>query len=180
MFWDPPDDLKTLLPSEDEREDFQAYYKRISVLLPNFPEECLKQTMFQHGIHSLRLWGWLDPYSLSFREVLWSTEDVASQISSFNEPAVEDWKSQLSESRELSKNKLGSYMITSGTWPVPPIVLDNVGAIAAPDGTSLTRYHLLEGYHRLAYLRALHENEHWTPKAEHRLWLASVSLGLPT
>jgi hypothetical protein len=104
MLWDPPDDLKALLPGKEE-EDFQVYYKRVSPLLPSFPEECLKQTIFQHGIHSLRLWGWLDPYTLSFQEELWSTEDVVSRVFSLNESAVEDWKLLLRESRDFSESQ---------------------------------------------------------------------------
>jgi hypothetical protein len=176
MWWDPPDEWAVLLPRKEE-DYFEVYYERVSLVLPNFPSECLKQTLFDHGINSLRLWGWLNPFKLTFREEMWSTEDIVAKIASFNDPAVQSWQHSLSAHKEFRESKLGSYMTRVGTWPVTPIVLDNTQAARSLDGSEMSRFQLLEGYHRLAYLRAVDASEEWTALPEHRLWLALVTEG---
>ena len=123
----------------------------------------------------MRIYGWLDYRSFEFRSEQWTTQQIVDTVRSGNEPAVESWKNGLLITGRRSHRSLplAQHMINHGTWPVPPLVFDNRDQLAEPDGNLLSRYRLLEGHHRLGYLRAMHESAEFSPSLEHKLWLAT-------
>jgi hypothetical protein len=167
---DPP--AEEILPGI--LEEYLHYVERVAPRLPNFPEECLQQWLFDHRVNTLRQWSWLNIGSLRFREEMWRTESVVEQVISSNEPAVENSKLLLLQSPDARESSLGAYMIRNGTWPIAPMVLDNPTGAKDPNGNQLARFHLLEGHHRVGYLRALLVKRDWSANTEHRLWLVSV------
>lgn len=93
-----------------------------------------------------------------------------------NEPAVSSWGEAIRTEVEFQESELGSYMLTNDTWPVPPLVLDNSCGLVHPCGEPLGRHHLLEGHHRLAYLRGLAEPPGLLKQELHSVWWVTYEL----
>ena len=67
-------------------------------------------------------------------------------------------------------------MQENGTWPVPPIVLNYERDLYATNGRVLRApYNLLEGHHRLGYLKNLAEQGDYILD-QHKIWLAHIAL----
>jgi len=90
-----------------------------------------------------------------------------------NEHDMGHWEKELREFPEVQQKRLGAFMINNGTWPSPPLVLDNAQGLRRPSGQSLSRYHLLEGHHRLAFLRGLAADQRWQAAPTHAIWLVT-------
>lgn len=155
----------------DLPESFEVYRARVSPLLPGWPDEVLLQWLFQHFAVVVARYGWLDFGTLSFAREVWPVQRILSSVRAFNEAAVESWKTLLFADADFYDSPLGTFMIEHGTWPVAPVVIDNAACFGMPDGKAIHRWELIEGHHRLAYLRALAERDQ--VQATHALWLVT-------
>ncbi len=154
--------------SDEEPSD--AYRARLRARLPRYPDEVLSQWHLQHG-NVDQLWGWLEFETLDFAMQAWTLAKVAEQVRTLNEEATSSWAKDFNEGGITAASKLGIYMARVGTWPVPPIVLDNSSGLVLPKrNVALPRWCLLEGHHRLAYLRVLKSRNRALD--EHRVWVA--------
>ena len=153
-------------------ETTEVFAKRLTTLLPNFPADVLRQWLVENsGV--LRDFPWLDPLSLSFRSETWPTQRVLSEIKHWYEPGVEMEVTKFSEwSDYRATYPLANYVFENGTWPVAPIVFDNIGTKPILWGGGTARFVMLEGMHRFGFLRALHHE--WPDRLLrfHTVWLA--------
>jgi hypothetical protein len=155
-------------------EDIELYCKRTRDLLPNLPNQVIKQWLYEHP-ESWSRYSWLIFSILHFdlTEVEWNTLNLDCFK---NEPYVQLHLARLIENRSDERAKIiKTYFSRTGTWPVPPIVLSNHdGKIKYPDGMECSRpYHLIEGRHRFAvlfYLDSIAFNY-----GPHKIWLASMN-----
>jgi len=150
-----------LRPRYEESETFDEYYNRVSYLVPNFPKSVLKQWLFDHFESVVNRYAWLESEKLLFRQEIWETERVINKIKAWNELAVENWKVAFLKNPKFQTGPLITFMHQNGTWPEPPLILDNFSGLCMPDKSVIARWELIEGHHRLAYLRALYENPQW-------------------
>lgn len=151
-------------------ESFETYEKRCAPLLPNFPTDVLETWIYRHHSDAFSDYGWIGFKTLIFEKQSWPTHQILQQISASDERMVNGWAFQLQNKANFRRSWLGAYMINNGTWPVMPVVINNLVGLQKPNGEALTRFHLAEGHHRLPYLRALVENPEWTAKDEHQIW----------
>jgi hypothetical protein len=169
------DRFTQLLPLVDEAggktESFAEYQNRVSPLLPRFPEEVLRDWLYKHGRNALYLDGCIDIHALTFRDESWSASDILEKVSTSQHETVSGWKRAILGDLHRG-GPLGSFMVKHGTWPVPPVVLDNDTDVHFRSGILFHRFHLLEGHHRLGYLQGLATDERVVMQATHRLWLA--------
>jgi hypothetical protein len=166
-------DYLCLRPNYEALETFDEYYRRINNFLPNFPQAVLKQWLFDHFQSAINRYAWIEFEQLSFRQEIWNTERIINEIKAWNELAVENWKSAFFKNPDYQIGPLITFMHQNGTWPVPPIILDNIHGLRMPDHSLIARWELIEGHHRLAYLRALYENTHWKIEKQHSLWITT-------
>jgi len=160
-------------PRYEELETFDEYYNRVNCLILNFPKSVLKQWLFDHFQSVISRYAWLEFEKLLFREEMWETERVIHEIKAWNEPAVESWKTAFFKTPEFKVGPLITFMHQNGTWPEPPLILDNFNGLRMPDQSAIARWELIEGHHRLAYLRALYENPNWRTIKQHSLWIVT-------
>lgn len=121
------------------------------------------------------LWGWIGLDNLQFRLERWPTKRILDEVNSINPDSIRGWAKSLQESRGFYESWLGAQMIEAGTWPTPPIVLDNFFGLTMQrfgQEMQLGRFCLLEGHHRLAYLHGLDQHPDWKVQSDHELWLA--------
>jgi hypothetical protein len=157
-------------PEEDESDE--EYEARLSVCLPNFPTEVARDWLVRHGPNAFRFYGWLNYRHFSFTLARLPLEFFDS-VSSINDAAVKGWSEMILTEAHFRSYNLGKFMIENGTWPVPPIVLDNENGLVSPSGPPVARYQLLEGHHRLAYVRGLQNDSAVSILPEHSCWLVT-------
>ncbi len=154
-----------------EYEPFEAYSKRISPELPNFPPEVLKQWFYDHA-QQTNEHSWLGYKNLKFSREIWSTEMVP--VNKFGKDAcVETYKRNFFSGRvKIPKtDRIADYFRRCGTWPVPPIFLENFEeGLKYPNGFPCgSPYHLIEGHNRMAQFLGF--KEQGILKDQHSVWL---------
>ncbi len=139
-------------PAESKKE----YLNRIHPLLPNFPDEVLLQWFYDHH-HAVGQYEGLDYPTLEFEKVTWQTEDVPSSAFGPDRKikTIEQRRHDYFEENDGGPrmSELGDYFKCHGTWPVPPIFLQNLeGNFKDSTGYRYdgAPYHLIEGHRRLA------------------------------
>jgi len=136
-----------------EPEDIGLYLERALKHLPNFPKEVIIQWFYDHP-QQIDEHKWLGYEKLKFELLKWKTDEVP--ITDFgNTDAVETYMYNYFE-RGIStsrRDRIESYFNEHGTWPVPPIFLENLnGDLEYPHGFPCGKpYHLLEGHNRMAF-----------------------------
>lgn len=164
--------LKQLQRRDDEealeKEAFDAYLARVQPLLPTFPSEVIRDWVYRH-CEALYDYAWLDFHRFNFRNEMWSTERVVAEVQTWNEATVKGWERLIYDGHPRA---LESFMLEKGTWPVPITVIEEPKSIPRRQARRLFRepYQLLEGHHRLAYLRALARDNRTA--STHRIWIA--------
>ncbi|MNP40712.1 hypothetical protein D3C76_1343690 [compost metagenome] len=84
---------------------------------------------------------------------------------------IERWGEMLRHNRYVRRSWLGEDMLSRGTWYEPIIVLAPAADACYPDGRPLPQpYCLLEGHHRLGYLRSMAEDG-LALSDRHQLWV---------
>jgi hypothetical protein len=161
----------------NESESFEDYFGRVGHLMPNVPPAVLRQLFYDHFESTVERLGWLDFGGFSFSEESWDTTRIITEVTAWNESAVQAWKQSFWSSPDWRVGPLVTYMYAQGTWPVPPVVVDNRMGLCSPRKGPLARWELIEGHHRLAYLRALFENPQWSVKKSHDLWIMTKDTG---
>lgn len=159
-------------------EEFDDFARHVMPLLPHFPPEVLEDWIYRHHGDAVRTYGWLDFRRLRFEKQSWSTERIVSQIRSRIEDTVEGWARVFAEGSRAGhnhrKSRLGAIMVAQGTWPVAPLVFPDTSMMEVPSGVVLQPCHLVEGHHRLAYLRALARMPSFEPQPQHEVWVMGL------
>ncbi|HVR95447.1 MAG TPA: hypothetical protein VMW27_02460 [Thermoanaerobaculia bacterium] len=176
---DPVLETNKLLEHDSSRESDEEYLVRLRSSLPHFPNEVLKDWLVRHGDFAFVYYGWLDYRQFRFSREEWPTGKLLDLVTSGNERDVDYWTQELRKFPEVQQEGLGAFMISKGTWPSPPLILDNAHGLQRPSGQPLSRYHLLEGHHRLAFLRGIATNPRWQVAPSHELWLVTYDATRP-
>jgi hypothetical protein len=154
-------------------EPFENYVPIARTLLPNFPDDVLEQWIWRHYSDAVNQYGWLGLRELVFTRQTWDTERLLQLVQTFPGSAlVDSLTASFRSKKQIRNHGLALMMLRDGTWPVPILVLRNVQRLTRPDGLPLgSPYHLVEGHRRLGYLRAMSEDDRWTPSLAHEVWL---------
>lgn len=155
---------------ECKTEALPDYLARVGPLAPFIPENVLAQWLYRHWRGFESNWSFIDLARHHFELQSWPRERLL-QIGSRHMEAIERWQELLSHNSYVRRSWLGDYMLHQGSWPEPIIVLATDEQSLYPDGRAMpVPYCLLEGHHRLAYLRAMTlEGAQLQPL--HQVWL---------
>ena len=141
----------------------------MSPLLPNFPAEILEQWPYENG-GVLETWSWLGLQGLGFRLETFPMTTVLKDVRHWSQSGMEMEAAKLEESSSYREWGVIGYVKANGTWPRPPIALDNRKArIERPHMGDDSPFILIEGMHRLAALTYFSAKSSVLP--EHRLWV---------
>lgn len=144
-----------LMPMNTEKTNEVLYCKRINKILPNFPIPVITQLFFDHPQEINNL-SWLDYKTLQISLHKWNKSEIPKNNYG-KDSTVELFKNKYfngGSSQILRYKKIGDYILKNGTWPIPPIFLENIeGKIMGGRGEKLGQpYHLIEGHNRLAQI----------------------------
>ncbi len=165
------EDLVAVFDPEDPPfEKDERYRRRLGELLPEFPAQVVAAWFVRHGPSAFSEHGWLDYRRFRFHLDELPTDVLTREAMTSNEPAIESWATMIWTRKGFQQSLLGSFMFDNGTWPVPPVVLNNAGGLVTPKGEQLGALHLLEGHHRLAFLKGLSSSPALATRRCHEVW----------
>lgn len=155
-------------------EPWDTYWSRVQHLIPNFPAVAAQQWLWRHYTDATDF-SWLVLPELVFSSENWSVAQILEQIHGWpNHRLVEKWSDYLRTSPDADTDWLVNQMRTVGTWPQPPMIIKNTRERRRPDGLKLAvPYQLMEGHHRIGFLRALAETLDAT-ESEHEVLVIDV------
>jgi hypothetical protein len=155
-------------------EDRNAHYRRVSCLLPNFPEDVLGQWIYEHWSDVGRF-DWLNFPSLKFTADSWTTEQVKKSGAARHEFVQMHRKHFESGDGGRRTERIAKYMRQHGTWPLPPLMVQNEsGVLGFPGGGWFcSPYHPIEGQHRLGVFMSLATSGKLG--SHHAVWRVSVA-----
>lgn len=152
------------------REEFESYLRRVAPLLPNIPDEPLRDWLHENYEAVADDWGWLPMERLRFAPERWSIATLLRDVAVTHQNSVESWCRSFRRERDFQETNLGRFMIANGSWPTRPLIL-RVPASERP--AYVLTLHLIEGHHRLAYLRALRDDDRWAVNDQHEVWVVT-------
>jgi hypothetical protein len=100
-------------------------------------------------------WLWLP--ALKFKPERWSVNRILRDVRGWPKHGlIENWAKYFRTDPDAQSDWLATYMRQAGTWPQPPIVIENNRQLQRPDGLELAApFQLMEGHHRMGFFRAL-------------------------
>jgi hypothetical protein len=157
-------------------EPWPFYRERVHGFLPGFPDVVLKEWLWRHYTSAISAYQWLLLPHLAFRQEVWPTDRILRDVGTWEgSDIIDHWCRMLLKKKDLQEDWLGSQMIKNGTWPEAPLIIPNPNGLARPDGLRLGQpFHLMEGSHRVGYLKALCTTPGWTSKESHTVMLVTV------
>jgi hypothetical protein len=155
-------------------EDARCYVTRMqSTVLPNWPEEPLREWLHRHAGDCLETYAGLGFELFQFTLETWPVENIPGRDAYLDENVC-DPKDDIAM-RAVHNDWVARYMLDHGTWNTPIVLLASRRSIRLPSGEKLkTPYHLLEGHCRLCSFQSLRASKRAAPM--HSVWI--VRLGL--
>lgn len=173
---------KKYLPKRSRSDEYletpNKYYERVKILLPNIPEEVLKQFFYKHSILDINDYAWLDYRTLKFFKESWTSSFIITESGIKNNDKVKTNKENHFESGYLTPRteSIRDHLLKYHTWPGAPILLYNPeDIIISPNGYKYTSpYHPIDGNNRLAIFLSLYENGQIKSDRKHLLWVVKT------
>lgn len=160
-----------------EDEEWLKYLSRIGDYAQILDHRFLSEMCYEHG---RRFNDYFPGFDLNVHKIktrlVTASETREFVRYDYNEPAT-FWALQFDNYRakpQPFKYLIFEHMIKNGTWPFPPVIIDNSNGFA---GNLSKRslglpWHLIEGTHRVSYLNRMLELNLVAPASEHEIfWL---------
>jgi len=164
--------------SDEYLETASEYYGRVKKLLPNIPEEVLKQFFYKHSILDISDYAWLDYRTLKFFKERWTSSFIITKFGIKNNNKVIIDKENHFELGHLTPRteSIRDHLLEYHTWPGAPILLYNPeNNITSPSGYKYTSpYHPIDGNNRLAIFLSLFENAKIKSDKKHSVWVVKI------
>ena len=164
--------------SDEYLETPNKYYERVKILLPNIPEEVLKQFFYKHSILDIGDYAWLDYRTLKFFKERWTSSFIITEAGIKNNDKVIINKENHLELGYLTPRteSIRGHLLKYHTWPGTPILLYNhEDNIVSPSGYKYTSpYHPIDGNNRLAIFLSLYENGQIKSDRKHLVWVVKT------
>jgi len=173
---------KEYLPKRSRSDEYletpNKYYERVKILLPNIPEEVLKEFFYKHSILDISDYAWLDYKTLKFIRERWTSSFIITESGiKNNDKVIIDKKNHFDLGCLYQRTEsIRDYLLKYHTWPGAPILLYNPeNNIASPSGYKYTSpYHPIDGNNRLAIFLSLYENDQIKSDKKHLVWVVKT------
>ena len=161
--------------SDEYLETANEYYGRVKKLLPNIPEEVLKEFFYKHSLLDIYDYDCLGYITLKFFKESWTSSFIITESGIKNNDKVIIDKENHFDLGYLTPRteSIRDHLLKYHTWPWAPILLYNPeNNIASPSGYKYTSpYHPIDGNNRLAIFLSLYENGQIKNDKKHLVWV---------
>lgn len=161
-----------------DRESFDSYYERWPPELARIPKAVVEDWVYRHWHCFEDRWIPLAPHTWSYEQSTFTNDQILAI------DHVLTWIPELdAEGVEFvtgaprSKSRLGQFMLSNGTFPVPIIVAENANHVVFPQSGGAhmkAPLQLIEGHTRLACMRGMINAGHQNLRHQHQVWLVKI------
>lgn len=155
-----------------EKESWIQYRERLALPEDEATQQFFRQVAYDHFCHfnehypDLRL----EDYQLTLES--WSAQKANDNIRFFNNEVMDWWGTQYDEFKQKNQDYLIYQAMSNNlTPPFPPVVIDS--SLLKDDGRLIygRPFHLIEGTHRVSYLRHMLQRDIIQPESQHNFVL---------
>jgi len=161
-----------------DMESFEDYYARWPTDLRHIPQGVVKDWIYRHWGCFKERWIPLRPHEWSYQFCTFSNEKILAIDHVLNWiPELDAEGEEFVTGAPRSQTKLGQYMLSEGTFPVPIIVAENASHVVCPrsGGERMkSPLQLIEGHTRLACIRGMINSAYTGLKGDHPVWLVNI------
>ena len=163
----------------DGRESWEAYAERLTI--SDSPEKryFYQHVVFDHYGDFTRRFQWFRVKDFDFYFENWTAERIHREIR-FDEGRGREldlWYKHVEDGwGKAGLSSLLHNMEENHTWPLPPVVFEFPKIFSAEGRVKLTPVHLIEGTHRVSYLKKILLNAWIKNESEHRLLVLKPKL----
>ena len=160
-----------------EDEKWLEYLSHIGDYAQSLDHRFLSEICYEHGSRFNEYFPCFNLNSHKIQTRLVTASEIQEFVRYDNNEPVTFWETQFDNCRanlQPFEVEIFEHMIKNGTWPFPPVIIDNSNGFA----NSLSKHalgspwHLIEGTHRVSYLNRMLELELVSPSSEHEIfWL---------
>ncbi len=153
--------------SLSDNESWEEYYSRLKVTDEPNEKYFIKHVIFDHYEAFVDRFPWFEFNSVDYRLEAWKAEIIDKRVKYDNGKELDFWYDHL-VSKPDPRLTLLQFMIDESTWPLPIVLFDfseNLEFLSIRE--KLTQFHLIEGTHRVSYLKKMlidgvisHESKH--------------------
>lgn len=150
-------------------EEWESYLDSIGTYR-NLDHEFLSQICYEHYERFNNYFPRFNIQKNTIKRITLTTEDIYSKIKYDNNQELNFWYEHInSESnlKSLSDYPILQTIINNGTWELPPVIIKNKLAKKLGDKNYGAPIHLIEGTHRVSYLRRWFEKGNIDKHKEH-------------
>lgn len=146
-------------PGKDiDFESPEAFLSANRVRYPNLDPDFIVQICFEHSNRFNALLPQFDPIRHAAKRVHRTAGWVYDNVRYDDNEDIDFWAEHFDSQRSSGQSsyEIFTHMVGHGDWPFPPVVIETASALSlgAP-GNIGTPYHLIEGTHRVSYLRRM-------------------------
>lgn len=156
-------------------DDMKIYFTKIKHFGKMIDPDFLTQICVDHFERFNNYFPHFDIEKCRISRIKLSASIIYNKIRYDDNEKLDFWYIQFDTyNNELDEDEdkcLFNYMITQGTWPIPPVIIDNKNSLCNKLGFSNAgkAYHLVEGTHRVSYLNRMFEKKLVNINSEHEL-----------
>lgn len=137
-----------------DSESWEEYCQRLDITTDSPARYFFHHVIFDHYDSFSSRFPWFNVNSFTFTFEYWSAESIHEKIKYDYGEELEFWYQQVD--RNDQRLTLLQFMVSNLTWPIPVVIFDFVGLkIDDKFKKRLTEFHLIEGTHRVSYLKRL-------------------------
>ena len=151
-----------------DNESWETYSARLKPFSTQAEEYFVRHVLFDHYDDFICRFPWfqLEAFTCTFSQ--FTADWIDRNIFYDNNESVDWWYFHVDSEHPST---LLAYMLANQTWPIEPVAFD-FGACAVRQGHTSsinTTYNLIEGTHRISYLKRLLQKRSIRPDSIHRM-----------
>jgi hypothetical protein len=152
--------------SISDNEVWEQYSVRLAITKEPAERYFFEHVIFEHYDDFIRRFPWFQFEDFNFGFENWTAEKIHGEVRYDTGEDIDFWYHHLESDKRFC---LSAQMENTHTWPMPPAVFVFSNSFSLKDKANLTSVHLVEGTHRVSYLKKYLLNGFIAPQSQHQL-----------
>lgn len=151
-----PDRYKRFFESSSNNESWEAYSKRLNVTDKEEKRYFIRHVIFDHFSNFTGRFPWFSNDVFTYRFENWKADQIHETVKYDRGEELDFWYDHVKLNPDPRLTLL-KYMFDEKTWPTPVVIFDfsENPEVIQNLGDRITPIHLIEGTHRVSYLKKM-------------------------
>lgn len=152
--------------SMSNHESWEAYSAGLKPFSTPAEEYFVRHVLFDHYDDFIRRFPWFQLESFAYAFSEFTADWIDSNVLYDDNEPLDWWYFHVESERPFP---LCEYMRANHTWPTEPVIFDFGSRLVSLGSAPSITYHLIEGTHRISYLKRLLQKRSIRPNSIHRI-----------